>query len=168
MVLFPPGKGGGEDVAYGYKGKGVLIHTLTEGNGMPIANKTTSANGNEKEQVIPLIDSVKVKTGKRGRPRKRVKVLAGDKGYDSKEQREKLRKRGIRAQFPKREWKNRKNKGRPIKLEVPRFQQERCFAWYQRKYRRLAVRWERISRCFDGFISLAMIHMWINKILLVG
>ena len=40
--------------AYGYKGKGILIHTLTEGNGMPIANKTTGANGNEREQVIPL------------------------------------------------------------------------------------------------------------------
>ncbi|MEO1375256.1 MAG: zinc ribbon domain-containing protein [Cyanobacteria bacterium J06635_10] len=35
MVLFPPGKGGGEEVAYGGKGKGVLIHTLTEGKVMP-------------------------------------------------------------------------------------------------------------------------------------
>ena len=26
MALFPPGKGGGEGVAYGYKGKGILIH----------------------------------------------------------------------------------------------------------------------------------------------
>lgn len=32
--LFPPVQGGGEDVAYGYKGKGILIHTLTDGNGM--------------------------------------------------------------------------------------------------------------------------------------
>jgi hypothetical protein len=84
MGLFPPGKGGGEGVAYGHKGKGVLIHTLTEGNGMPLANCTTPANGNEREQVIPLLDSIKVKTNKPGRPRKRVKVLAADKGYDSK------------------------------------------------------------------------------------
>ncbi len=47
------------------------------------ANCTTPANGNEREQVIPLLDSVKVKTNKPGRPRKRVKVLAADKGYDS-------------------------------------------------------------------------------------
>ena len=133
-----------------------------------MANKTTAANGNEREQVIPLVDSVNVKTRSRGRPRKRLKVIAGDKGYDSQEQRQQLRKRGIRAQFPKREWKKRKNKGRPIKIETPRFQQERSFAWYQRKYRRLVVRWERITSYFDGFISLAMIHMWITKILLVG
>lgn len=166
--LFPPGKGGGEDVAYGHKGKGVLIHTLTDGNGMPLANCTTPANGNEREQVIPLLDAVKLKTNRPGRPRKRVKVLAGDKGYDSKEIRTTLRKRGIRPQLPKRVWKTKKNRGRPIKISVPRFQQERCFAWFQRKYRRLVVRWERIAACFKAFLSLATIHIWIHRILLVG
>ncbi|MHC5832549.1 MAG: transposase, partial [Nostoc sp.] len=85
--------------------------------------------------------------------------LAADKGYDSKQKRAALRKRGIRPQFPKRLWKAKKNRGRPIKISVPRFQQERCFAWFQRKYRRLVVRWERISACFDAFLSLATIHI---------
>jgi hypothetical protein len=107
--LFPPGKGGGEEVAYGGKGKGILIHTLTEGNGMPLANSTTPANGNEREQMLPLLDKVNLKTLKRGRPRKRLKVLAADKGYDSKQQRASLRKRGIRPQIPKRVWKTKKN-----------------------------------------------------------
>ncbi|KJH69762.1 transposase [Aliterella atlantica CENA595] len=166
--LFPPGKGGGEDVAYGYKGKGILIHTLTDGNGMPLTNCTTPANGSERDHVIPLLDSIKVKTTKPGRPRKRVQVLAADKGYDSKELRTTLRKRGIRPQLPKRIWKTKKNRGRPVKLSVPRFQQERCFAWFQRKYRRLVVRWERITACFNAFLSLATIHIWINKVLLLG
>ena len=167
-ALFPPGKGGGNDVAYGYKGKGILIHTLTEGNGMPLANCTTAANGSEREQIIPLLDKVRLKTLKRGRPKKRVKVLAADKGYDSKEKRAALRKRGIRPQLPKRIYKTKKNRGRPIKISVPRFQQERCFAWYQRKYRRLVVRWERQKINFDAFLSLATVHIWIHKILLVG
>lgn len=105
------------------------------------ANCTTPANGNEREQVLPLLDKVKLKTLKPGRPRKRLKVLAADKGYDCKDKRVALRKRGIRPQIPKRVWKTKKNRGRPIKISVPRFQQERCFAWYQRKYRRLSVRW---------------------------
>ena len=96
---------------------------------MPLSNCTTPANGNEREQVLPLLDKVKLKTLKRGRPRKRLKVLAADKGYDSKQQRANLRKRGIRPQIPKRVWKTKKNKGRPIKISAPRFQQERCFAW---------------------------------------
>ena len=205
MALFPPGKGGGKKVAYGGKGKGILIHTLTEGNGMPLSNSTTPANGNEREQVLPLLDKVKLKTLKRGRPRLRLKVLAADKGYDSKQQRASprknsdimdrpsstqlsvaptskgfkglsimsgfivtLRKRGIRPQIPKRVRKTKKNFGRPIKISVPRFQQERCFAWYQRKYRRLAVRWERRQVYFDAFIDLATIHLWVKRILLVG
>ncbi|BAU05902.1 hypothetical protein FIS3754_18120 [Fischerella sp. NIES-3754] len=83
---------------------------------MPLANCTTPANGSERDQVIPLLDSVKVKTNKPGRPRKRVKVLAADKGYDSKDKRAAFRKRAIRPQLPKRVWKNKKNRGRPIKI----------------------------------------------------
>jgi hypothetical protein len=58
MALFPPGKGGGEGVAHGGKGKGILIHSLTAGRGMPLANRTTPANGDERAQVLPLLDSI--------------------------------------------------------------------------------------------------------------
>ena len=105
MALFPPGKGGGEGVARGGKGKGLLIHSLTDGGGMPLANRTTPANGDERAQGVPLLDAVKVRTGKRGRPRKRLKVIATDKGDDAKALRQRLRQRGIRAQIPKRVWK---------------------------------------------------------------
>ena len=167
MALFPPGKGGGEGVARGGKGKGILIHSLTEGGGMPLANRTTPANGDERAQVLPLLDAVKIRTGKRGRPRKRLRVIATDKGYDAKALREKLRKRGIRAQIPKRVWKTKKNRGRPIAKVVPRFQAERTFAWFQKKYRRLVVRWERITACFEAFLTLATIHIWVHR-LIVG
>ncbi len=46
---YPPGKGGSEQVAYGYKGKGILIPTLTDGNGKPLSSITTSANGSERQ-----------------------------------------------------------------------------------------------------------------------
>ena len=97
---------------------------------MPLVCSTTSANDSERQQVMPLVDGILVKTNQPGRPRKRVKVLAADKGYDSKDLRRALRKRGIRPQLPKRTWKKKKNRGRPIKISVPRFQIERCFAWF--------------------------------------
>ena len=103
---------------------------------MPLANRTTPANGDERAQVLPLLDAVKVHTGKRGRPRKRLKVIATEKGYDAQALRQQLRKRGIRAQIPKRVWKTKKHRGRPSKKAVPRFQAERTFAWFQKKYRR--------------------------------
>jgi len=167
MALFPPGKGGGEGVARGGKGKGLLIHSLTDGGGMPLANRTTPANGDERAQGVPLLDAVKVRTGKRGRPRKRLKVIATDKGDDAKALRQRLRQRGIRAQIPKRVWKTKTQRGRPMKQVVPRFQAERTFAWFQKKYRRLVVRWERLAACFDAFLAVATIHIWIQR-LIVG
>ena len=164
---FPPGKGGGEGVAHGGKGKGILLHSLTEGCGMPLANRTTPANGDERAQVLPLLDAVKVRTGKRGRPRKRLKVLATDKGDDAKALRQKLRQRGIRAQIPKRVWQTKPTRGRPIKQTVPRLQAERTCAWFQKKYRRLVVRWERIAACFEALLALATVHIWIHR-LIVG
>ena len=66
------------------------------------------------------------------------------------EKRQALRRRGIRPQLLKRLWKGKKKPGRPIKISVPRFQQER------------------ISACFCAFVAIATIHLWINRILLVG
>ena len=167
LALFPPGKGGGTGVAHGGKGQGILSHRLTEGHGMPLAHRTTPAHGDERAQGVPLLDAVKVYTGKRGRPRTRRKVLATEKGYDAKGLRQQLRKRGMRAQIPKRVWKTKQNRGRPIKKVAPRFQAERTFAWFQKKYRRFVVRWERMAACFDAFLAIATIHIWMHR-LIVG
>jgi IS5 family transposase len=167
MAPVPPGKGGGEGVAYGRKGQGILIHTLTDAAGMPLSTRTTPANGDERAQVFPLLDTLHVRTGQRGRPRKRLRVLAADKGYDAKALRYRLRKRGIRPQIPTRVWKRRKPRGRPMKKDVPRFQAERTLAWFQRKYRRLVVRWERLAACFNAFLVLAMIRIGVHR-LIVG
>jgi hypothetical protein len=145
----------------------MLIHSLTEGRGMPLANRTTPANGDERAQGLPVLNAVKVRTGKRGRPRKRLKVIATDKGDDAKALRQQRRQRGIRAQIPKRVWKTKKNRGRPIKKVVPRFQAERTLAWFQQKYRRLGVRWERLAACFDAFLALATVHIGVHR-LIVG
>ena len=134
---------------------------------MPLCTRTTPANGDERAQVLPLLDALHVRTGKQGRARKRLKVLAADKGYDAKDLRRRLRTRGICPQIPKRVWKRCKPRGRPIKRDVPRYQAERTFAWLQRKYRRLVVRWERLAACFNAFLAMALSHIWIHR-LIVG
>ena len=154
-------------MARGGKGKGILIHSLTDAAGMPLANRTTPANGDERAQVLPLLAAVRLRTGKPGRPRKRPKVLATDKGYNAKGLRLQLRNRGIRAQIPKRIWKTKPPRGRPIKMAVPRFQAERTFARFQKKYRRLVVGWERLAACFTAFLAIATLHIWIQR-LIVG
>ena len=163
-ALFPPGKGGGDGVAYGYKGKGILIHSITDANGMPIVAITTPANGDERQQVLPMLAQIRLATSKPGNPKRRPKTLAAGIGYDARWLRKKLRTKGIRPQIKKRQIKGKKLKGRPIKESVPRYQQERSFSWFQRKYRRLVVRWERLKVCFDAFLLLATSYIWFPRL----
>lgn len=116
---------------------------------------------------MPLLDAVTINTGKHGRPRKPLQVLAADTGYDSKALRQRIRQRGIRPQLPKRVWKTRQLRGRPLTMDVPRFQVERTCAWCQKQYRRRVFRWERLAACFNTFLVIAIIHIWIQK-LIVG
>jgi len=53
--FFSPGKGGGENVDHGYKGKGVTTHLLTDGLGNPLRCTSTGASGNERKEVGPLL-----------------------------------------------------------------------------------------------------------------
>jgi len=53
--FFSAGKGGGERVDYGYKGKGVLSHLLVDGLGQPLGVTSTGASGDERKEVVPLI-----------------------------------------------------------------------------------------------------------------
>ena len=135
---------------HGRTGKGVLIHCLTDGAGMPLSLCTTPANGDERAQSSRC-GCAPHPHRPWGRPRKRFTVLATDKGYAAQDLRHRLRTRGIRPQIPTRVWKARKPRGRPIKKDVPRFQAERTCGWCQSKYRRLAVRWERLAACFTAF-----------------
>lgn len=165
MVLFPPGKGGGEGVEYGFKGKGITIHLLVEGYGYPLAAHTTSAKSSEIGEVIPLLTSSKVPRPKGGRPRSCPKYLQADKGYDSRTLRKELRRREVKPIIPRREWKNRRQRpGRKPAPLIDRFKVERCFAWLQRKFRRLAVRWERKSNIYNAFLLLGIIMIWTDRI----
>lgn len=164
MALFPPLNGGGEGVGYGYKGKGILIHSITDANGMPVVAITTPAGGDERQQVLPMLGQIRLATLKPGNPKRRPKILVADRGYDAKWLRHKLRTKGIRPQIKKRQWRGKKLKGKPIKEAVPRYQQERSFSWLQRKYRRLVVRWERLKACFDAFLLLACCYIWFPRL----
>jgi len=165
MALFPPGKGGGQEVDYGYKGKGVTIHLLVEGGGLPLSALSTGASGNERDQVSKLFGKVHVYHGY-GRPKKCPKEIHADKGYDSRELRLFLRIKGLRPVIPKRAWKNkRKPPGRKVPMSKSRWKIERCFSWIQRKFRRLTVRWERRTKYWNGFLQLAVIMIWVDKLI---
>ena len=138
---------------------------------MPLSNGTTPANGSETDQVIPLLDSVKVKTNKRGRPCKLLKVLAADKGYDSKDKRSALLYLDVvlGRNGPRGFGRQRRTRVDPLKFPSHVFNKNVVSHGFKKNIVVLfVVRWEIISACFDAFLSLATIHIWINKIILLG
>src|ERR687894_278219 len=84
----------GEDIAWGWKGKGSTIHLMTEGNGLPLAFLVTAANVSEVTVGLEVLDRVKVPRPQ-GRPGQRPASLAADKSYDSADFRWELHRRGI-------------------------------------------------------------------------
>lgn len=153
-------------MAYGFKGKGVTQHLLTDGQGMPLAIITTSAAGSERAQVISLLAQVRVFGSYRTRPRSSPDELQTDKGYDSQELRNDLRNKGIKPLIPRREWKTRRQPRGPKPAGAKDcWKVERCFAWMQKKFRRLCMRWERRRIYWNGFILLAISWMWLTRLL---
>ena len=163
MAHFPPGRGGGEDVTKGYKGKGLLIHLMVDGQGKPLLFRLTGANGDEREQAINLLRECKNKL------KKKPKLLQADRGYDSQ------KVRGFAeyicamyTDIPHREWdKERRGEYRKPKESSTndRWKVERTFAWIYKKFRRLACRWERRSVYFKGFVYAAICLFWLEIII---
>jgi len=124
----------------------------------------TGANGNERKELLKLVERVKELAGDR-----EMIVVEADKGYDSAELRQELLNRGF---FPLIPW--RKNiKGAPTIREVAsqfgltpiRWVVERTHSWLKRKYRRLMARWERRCEIWDAMTQLALIMEWVKNLL---
>jgi transposase len=164
---FAAGKGGGEGVDYGFKGKGVTLHTLVDGNGMPLAIINTSAKGSEREQVLPLLEKANVRSAGKKRGRNCPKAVQMDKGYDAQSLREQIRSKGVRPMIPRRRVKAtcKQRRGRKPPQLIDRWKVERTFSWIQRKFRRLCIRWERRTKYWIGLLEFAISFMWLDKVL---
>jgi IS5 family transposase len=162
MALFPSAPGGGQEVGYGWKGKGITTHVLIEGHGAPVAVSVTSAGGNERAEVPELLKKVS-----RWLPCKtRWPILEADKGYDSMPLRIELIKMGIFPWIAWRNFKRRKtNFSEASVYKRIRWKVERAHAWLKRSFRRLIVRWERKPQIWQAFLNMALIMMWVEILL---
>ena len=96
-----------------------------------------------------LLDAVvPVRTGRRGRPRRRPAKLHADKGYDYKRCRRACVARGIKHRIARRGVESKDRLGRH------RWTVERTLAWLAR-YRRLAVRYDRLVAVHRAWLHLA-------------
>jgi IS5 family transposase len=116
----------------------------------------TAANVHDSRMLVSLLDAVvPIRTGRRGRPRRRPAKLHADKGYGYRRCRDACAERGIKHRIA------RKGVESTTRLGRHRWIVERTLAWLAR-YRRLTIRYERRVATHRAFLHLACALICFN------
>jgi transposase len=125
-------------------------HVVVDSHGIPLAATVSAANAPDITQLEEVVDAIPPVKGKRGRPRRRPKVLYGDRAFDSDPHRQKMRRRGIQPKFARRRTAHGSGLGK-VRWVVERF-----FSWLHR-YGRLRIRTDQAVEMQDAFLKVACV-----------
>lgn len=129
-----------------------------DARGTPLGVALSSANRHDSTMLTATLDAVPpVRSGKRGRPRRRPKKLHADKGYDHRRCRRECRERGIEPRLARR------GVDRSERLGRRRWVVERTLAWLAR-FRRLTVRHERRADIHLALATLACAIVCLQQV----
>jgi transposase len=136
------------------------LHVAVDRHGIPLGLTLTAGQKLEFHTCPQLLESVSLPRGRGGRPRRRPKVLVGDKGYNARQLLAYLHERGIATVIPR--YSNQK-----IDPDFDRatYRQrnivERAVGWLK-NFRRLATRFEKYAMTFLGIAKLAAIRRMLR------
>jgi transposase len=145
---------------------GTKIHAVVTKESLPVTVTTGAGNQHEGRKLIPVMESISVK-GRRGRPRKRPKVLYADTKYNMPLNRFYLDGKNIRSQMPEVSTKKR-GRGRPRLLDKTLYNKvrsmiERFFGWIK-SFRRIIIRYDRLPSTYLGFVQLGCILTLLRSV----
>lgn len=111
------------------------------------------------------MESISIKRGRRGRPRKRPKTLYADTKYDMPLNRFYLDRKHIRPQIPSNPNKK-KGPGRPRLFDKAAYDRVRStierFNGWIKAFRRVIIRYDRLPSVYMGFVHLACIVIYLR------
>jgi transposase len=136
--------------------------------GLPLSLVLSPGNEFDSKRFVEVLNGIRIGNSI-GRPRSRPLEVLADAAYDTKDIRLYLRRRGIKSNIPT----NKRNQkapkpGRPARFNRQSYQLrgsvERFFGWLKARFRRLAIRYERLNICFMGFLNLACFFIYWRKV----
>ncbi|MFF1325055.1 IS5 family transposase [Streptomyces chartreusis] len=136
---------------------GSKLHVLTDAEELPLITEVSAANTHDSLALKPLAKAIPAVRSRRGSPRRRPAKLRADKGYDYPELHRWPRDRNITPKIARRGIESSESLGRY------RWKVERGISWLF-NYRRLTVRYERKSRHFEAFLSVAATLICYRKL----
>lgn len=141
-------------------GFGTKAHVRVEGGGRPMTVLLTPGQQHDTTVFKDVMESGSVKRKGRGRPKSRPLRVVADKGYTGTENRQYLRRRGIRYTIPHRS--NERHKG-PFDRKMYRKRNivER-FINRVKQFRRIATRYEKNVVYHEMIWTIAFIILWLK------
>jgi transposase len=141
------------------------FHLITDANGLPLAIEVSAGQQHDSTMFEAAMEAVVGIPQHIGRPRRRPKRLAGDKGYSYQRIRDWLRARGIGAVIAQRDDQRANHKGRPIEFDKDAYRRrsiiEQCIGWLK-ECRRVLTRYEKLAINFVAMIKLAMLQRYLR------
>ncbi len=119
----------------------------------------TPGQDHESTMLRPLMERGAVKRRGRGRPRVRPRRVVCDKGYSSRENRQYLRRRGMRLTIPRK--KNERRRGRFDKAIYRMRNRVERLINRMKQFRRLATRYEKRAENFRAMWVIAATLLWM-------
>ena len=145
-------------------GFGAKLHLVTDANRLPLAVVLTPGQRHESTQLAAVLDAVRV-PNRRGRPRRRPKAVAGDKGYSHPHVRTWLRRRGIKAVIPRR--KDPRPDDRRHRFDKVLYRKraavEQCVGWLKEN-RAVGTRFDKLAVNYLAGVHLAMIRRYLRAL----
>ena len=148
------------------------LHTICDGRGRNLATRVTPGQDGDTGELIGLVDQVRVaRPSGRGRPRKRLGHLTGDKAYSSRANRVALRARRIPYTIPERadqqagRARRGSRGGRPPGFDRDRYRQrnqvERLMN-RRKQFRAVATRFDKLAVRYQATVTVAGSFIWLR------
>jgi transposase len=145
---------------------------VCDGRGRNLATRLTPGQDGDTGELAGLVDQVRVaRPGGRGRPRKRLGHLTGDKAYSSRANRAALRARRIPHTIPERadqqagRARRGSRGGRPPGFDRDRYrdrnQVERLMN-RRKQFRAVATRFDKLAVRYQATVTVADIFIWLR------
>jgi transposase len=149
----------GEALGRSRGGFSTKLHLRADRQGRPLVLLVTAGERHDQTMFEPLLEQGQVKRAGRGRPRRRPRRVAGDKGYSSRRVRTWLRRHGIRSTIPRK--RNERRRG-PFDRSGYR-ERNRVERLINRlkQCRRVATRYEKRAVNYLAMVTLAAMVLWL-------
>src|SRR4051812_9825757 len=157
---------------------GTKRHILTDKKGIPLSAVISSANTHDIKLVTEVVNDAVIRRPSSKYRNKRIRIrrqqhICLDKGYNSKNEKQELIKRGYVLHIPiKKKKKSKKNKKDIIgpipdikKYSPKRWVVERTNSWHNR-FRKLFTRYEKKAENYLGLLQFACCIIIYRKIIL--